>query len=73
VPRFAARQNQRSRVGSGSFSTDPTDFAYRFISRFASIRALVAKRRAWTNIPPRNNRNEPICFSRHLYGARNLI
>jgi IS5 family transposase len=24
------------------------------------IRALVAKRRAWANIPPRSNRNEPI-------------
>jgi transposase len=30
-------------------------------------------RRAWANIPPRSNRNEPICFSPHLYGARNLV
>ena len=37
------------------------------------IRALVEKRRAWANIPPRANRNEPICFSPHLYRARNLI
>jgi transposase len=37
------------------------------------IRALVPKRRAWANIPPRSNRNEPICFSPHLYRARNLV
>lgn len=37
------------------------------------IRALVTRRRAWANIPPRSNRNEPICFSRHLYRARNLV
>jgi transposase len=37
------------------------------------IRALVAKRRAWANIPPRSNRNEPICFSPHLHRARNLV
>jgi hypothetical protein len=34
------------------------------------IRALVTKRRAWANIPPRSNRNEPICFSPHLYRAQ---
>jgi len=37
------------------------------------IRALVTKRYAWANIPPRRNRNDPICFSPHLYPARNLI
>ena len=37
------------------------------------IRVLVTKRRAWANIPPRSNRNEPICFSPHLYRARNLV
>jgi len=37
------------------------------------IRALVIKRRAWANIPPRSNRTEPICFSPHLYRARNLV
>jgi transposase len=37
------------------------------------IRAIVAKRRAWANIPPRSNRNEPICFSPYLYRARNLV
>jgi transposase len=37
------------------------------------IRALVIKRRAWTNIPPRSNRSELICFSPHLYRARNLV
>ena len=28
---------------------------------------------AWANIPPKRNRTEPICFSRHLYRARNLV
>jgi len=37
------------------------------------IRALAAKKCAWANIPPRSNRNEPICFSPHLYRARNLV
>jgi transposase len=34
------------------------------------IRALAAEKSAWANIPPRCNRNEPICFSPHLYLAR---
>ncbi len=37
------------------------------------IRALATKKRAWANIPPRCNRKEPICFSPHLYRARNLV
>jgi len=37
------------------------------------IRALAAKRRAWANIPPRSDRNEPICFSPYLYRARSLV
>ena len=37
------------------------------------IRALASERGAWANIPPRCNRNEPICFSPHLYRARNLV
>ena len=28
---------------------------------------------AWTNIPPKRNRKDPICFSPLLYRARNLI
>jgi hypothetical protein len=27
---------------------------------------------AWANIPPKRNRTEPVCFSRHLYRTRNL-
>ena len=27
--------------------------------------------RLWANIPPRCNHNQPICFSAHLYRARN--
>jgi transposase len=28
---------------------------------------------AWANIPPRGNRDAPICFSPYLYRARNLV
>jgi transposase len=37
------------------------------------IRTFVAERGAWANIPPKRNRREPICFSPHLYRARNLV
>jgi len=37
------------------------------------IRALAAKRGVWANIPPKCNRNNPICFSPYLYPARNSI
>jgi len=37
------------------------------------IRALAAKRGVWANIPPRCNRNEPLCFSPYLHRARNLV
>jgi transposase len=37
------------------------------------IRVFAAEQGAWANIPPRCNRNKPICFSPHLYRARNLI
>jgi uncharacterized protein YecE (DUF72 family) len=37
------------------------------------IRTLAAERGVWANIPPRCNRNDPICFSPHLYRARNLV
>ena len=37
------------------------------------IRALAAKKGVWANIPPKCNRNDPICFSPYLYRARNLI
>ena len=35
--------------------------------------ALAAERGAWANVPPKCNRNDPICFSPYLYRARNLI
>jgi transposase len=35
------------------------------------IRAFVNE--PWANVPPRCNRTEPICFSPHLYRARNLV
>jgi hypothetical protein len=28
---------------------------------------------AWTNIPPKGNRSDPICFSPFLYRARNQV
>ena len=37
------------------------------------IRELVRQQGAWANIPPKRNRKAPICFSPHLYRARNLI
>lgn len=37
------------------------------------LRAAVRDRRAWANIPPRSNRKDPICFSKHLYKDRNLV
>jgi transposase len=37
------------------------------------VRALVRQRDAWTNIPPRSNRNEALSFSPHLYRARNMV
>jgi transposase len=37
------------------------------------IRALAGNKGVWANIPPKCNRNSPICFSPYLYRARNLI
>jgi transposase len=37
------------------------------------LRKAVRDRNAWANIPPKANRKDPICFSKHLYKARNLV
>jgi transposase len=37
------------------------------------IRMLVNEQGARANIPPKRNRKDPICFSPHLYRARNLL
>ena len=37
------------------------------------IRALVNEQDAWATIPPKRNHKDPICFSPHLYRARNLV
>lgn len=37
------------------------------------IRELATKKGAWANIPPKSNRNDPICFSPYLYRARNRV
>jgi len=37
------------------------------------IRELVMKKGAWTNIPTKSNRRDPICFSPYLYRARNQV
>jgi transposase len=34
------------------------------------IRGLATRRGAWANIPPKRNRNDPICFSPYLYRDR---
>lgn len=37
------------------------------------IRELAMKKGAWANIPPKNNRSDPICFGPYLYRARNRV
>ena len=37
------------------------------------IRELAMKKGAWAHIPPRSNRDDPICFSPYLYRARNRV
>ena len=37
------------------------------------IRGLAIKKGGWANIPPKSNRNAPICFSPYLYRARNRV
>jgi transposase len=37
------------------------------------IRELAMKKGARANNPPKNNRNDPICFSRYLHRARNQV
>jgi transposase len=37
------------------------------------IRTLGSQHGASANIPPRRSRRESICFSHHLYRARNLV
>ncbi len=38
-----------------------------------ALRDAVTERKAWANIPPKANRKDPICFSKYLYSARNLV
>ncbi len=38
-----------------------------------AIREMINGQGAWANIPPKSNRKDPICFSPHLYKARNLV
>ena len=37
------------------------------------IRELAIEKGAWTNIPPKSNRRDPICFSPYVYRARNRV
>jgi len=37
------------------------------------IRELAMKKGAWANIPPKSNRNDPVCFSPYLYRTRNRV
>lgn len=38
-----------------------------------ALRQAVRDKKAWANIPPKASRRDPICFSKHLYKARNLV
>ena len=38
-----------------------------------AIREFVRTRGAWSNIPPKKNRKNPICFSQYLYRDRNHV
>ena len=38
-----------------------------------AIREMINSQGVWTNIPPKSNRKDPICFSPYLYKARNLV
>ena len=38
-----------------------------------ALRQAVTDRGAWGNVPPKSNRKDPICFSKHLYKARTLF
>jgi transposase len=35
-------------------------------------RELARQQGAWATVPPKRNRNDPICFSSFVYRARNL-
>jgi transposase len=37
------------------------------------IRELAMTKSAGANVPPKSNRNDPICFSPYLYRARNRV
>jgi transposase len=37
------------------------------------MRGLAMKKGAWSNIPPKSNRRDPICFRPYLYRARNRV
>jgi transposase len=37
------------------------------------LRQAVRDRNAWANIPPKSNRKDPICFSKHLYNTNGLL
>ena len=38
-----------------------------------ALREMVVDRKAWAKIPPKSNRKDPICFSKHFYRARNRV
>ena len=38
-----------------------------------TLRDAVRARCAWPNIPPTSNRRGSVCFSKHLFRARNLV
>jgi transposase len=56
-----------SHLKSGSMLLADRGYDADWIGEFA------VKKGAWANIPPKSNRNDPICFSPFLYRARNRV
>jgi transposase len=71
--RFRQERNIAFQVRVGSFSPESVSFACHLGYDADRIRELAVNKGAWANIPPKSNRNKPICFSPHLYRARNLV
>ncbi len=71
--RFRQERNITFQVRVGSFSPESVSFACHLSYDADWIRELAVNKGAWANIPPKSNRNKPICFSPYLYRARNLV
>jgi transposase len=63
----------RSRGGLTTGEAHDNRLVTELLSNLKSGAMLTADRGAWANIPPKRNRNDPICFSPYLYRARNWV